>query len=49
MCAVPAASVVGEAMLALELAVAASEKFGGDSIIEVERNYQGYLASLSES
>ena len=48
-CAVPAASVVGEAMLALELAVAASEKFGGDSIIEVERNYQGYLASLSES
>lgn len=47
-CALPAAAVVGEAMVALELAVAASEKFGGDSIGELERNYRGYLASLSQ-
>jgi chorismate synthase len=44
--AVPAAGVVAEAMVALVLADAASEKFGGDSVTEVRRNLSGYLASL---
>lgn len=46
-CAVPAAGVVAEAMVALVLADAALEKFGGDSIPEVRRNYENYLSSLS--
>ena len=46
-CAVPAAGVVAEAMVALVLAEAALEKFGGDSIPEVRRNYENYLSSLS--
>jgi chorismate synthase len=45
-CVVPAAGVVGEAMLAITLASAWLEKFGGDSISEVRRNYAGYLATL---
>jgi len=45
-CAVPAASIVGEAMVALVLAQAFLEKFGGDSIKEVTRNYESYLARL---
>jgi chorismate synthase len=45
-CAVPAAAVVAEAMLALVLAEAAVEKFGGDSIDELRRNVAGYLANL---
>jgi chorismate synthase len=45
-CAVPAAAVVAEAMLALVLAEAALEKFGGDSVPEVRRNLTGYLESL---
>ena len=45
-CAVPAASVIGEAVVALEIANAFLEKFGGDSIEEVKRNYQGYLQYL---
>jgi chorismate synthase len=45
-CVVPAAGVVGEAMLAITLASAWLEKFGGDSISEVRRNYEGYLATL---
>lgn len=45
-CAVPAAAVVGEAMVALVLAEAAVEKFGGDSVAETRRNCDGYLASL---
>jgi chorismate synthase len=44
-CVVPAAGVVGEAMLALVLAEAMIEKFGGDNISETMRNYQNYLAS----
>jgi chorismate synthase len=44
--AVPAAGVVAEAMVALVLADAASEKFGGDSVTETRRNLAGYLASL---
>ena len=45
-CAVPAAGVVAEAMVALVLADAAVEKFGGDSVEETRRNLQGYLASM---
>jgi chorismate synthase len=45
-CAVPAAGVVGEAMMALVLADVFLEKFGGDSLSEVRRNFEGYLAYL---
>jgi chorismate synthase len=45
-CVVPAAGVVGEAMLAISSAGAWLEKFGGDSMSEVRRNYEGYLATL---
>ncbi|GAA4094477.1 chorismate synthase [Actinomadura miaoliensis] len=45
--AVPAAGVVAEAMVALVLADAALEKFGGDSAEETARNAQGYLSSLA--
>ncbi|MDE3229486.1 MAG: chorismate synthase [Chloroflexota bacterium] len=45
-CVVPAAGVVGEAMLAIALADAWLEKFGGDSLSETRRNVAGYLASL---
>lgn len=45
-CAVPAAAVVAEAMVALVLAEAALEKFGGDSVGETRRNRDGYLATL---
>src|SRR6516162_4964985 len=44
--AVPAAGVVAEAMVALVLAEAATEKFGGDSVAEARRNLRGYLDSL---
>jgi chorismate synthase len=44
--AVPAAGVVAEAMVALVLADAAAEKFGGDSVEEARRNLRGYLDSL---
>jgi chorismate synthase len=46
-CAVPAAGVVAEAMVALVLADAALEKFGGDSVEETRRNYSGYLKALT--
>jgi chorismate synthase len=45
-CAVPAAAIVAEAMVALILADAAIEKFGGDSVEEVARNLSGYLSSM---
>ncbi len=45
-CAVPAAAVVAEAMVALVLAQAAVEKFGGDSVAELRRNLAGYLETL---
>lgn len=44
-CVVPAAGVVGEAMVALALADAFRQKFGGDSVSEIERNYRAYLAT----
>jgi chorismate synthase len=47
-CAVPAAGVVAEAMVALVLAEAALEKFGGDSVDETRRNVNGYLRRLEE-
>jgi len=45
-CVVPAAGVVGEAMVALELAGAYLEKFGGDSLEETRRNFDGYQKQL---
>jgi chorismate synthase len=45
-CVVPAAGVIGEAMVALTLAEAFLEKFGGDSMPELERNYRGYIDAL---
>jgi len=48
-CAVPAAGVVGEAVTALELANAYLEKFGGDSLPETKRNYEGYLKQVRKS
>jgi len=45
-CAVPAGAVVAEAMVALVLAEAATEKFGGDSVVEIRRNLAGYLENL---
>lgn len=47
-CAVPAAGVVAEAMVALVLAELALEKFGGDSLAETRRNVAAYLARLTE-
>ena len=45
-CTVPAAGVIGESMVALVLARAFLEKFGGDSLEETTRNYSGYLEQL---
>jgi chorismate synthase len=45
-CVVPAAGVVGEAMVALVLAQAMLDKFGGDSLAETRRNFQGYLEQV---
>ncbi|TET38737.1 MAG: chorismate synthase, partial [Dehalococcoidia bacterium] len=46
-CVVPAAGVIGEAMLAIVLADALLEKFGGDHLKETLRNYQGYSDSIA--
>lgn len=46
-CAVPAASVVGEAMVAITLADAFLEKFGADSLVELRRNVDGYREQLT--
>src|SRR5690606_5602636 len=45
--AVPAAAVVAEAVVAFELARAMIEKFGGDSLAEMRRNYDAYVADLA--
>jgi chorismate synthase len=45
-CVVPAAGVAAESMVALAVARLALEKFGGDSIGELHRNYEGYLAQI---
>ena len=45
-CVVPALGVIGEAVVALEIASACREKFGGDSLEEMQRNFQGYLEQI---
>jgi chorismate synthase len=47
-CAVPAAGVVVEAMVALVLARAALQKFGGDSLAETRRNIDAYRRAVAE-
>ncbi len=47
-CAVPAAGVVVEAMVALVLANSVLEKFGGDSVAETKRNLESYLAAMPD-
>jgi chorismate synthase len=47
-CAVPAASIVGEAMAAICIADALLEKFGGDSIKEVKRNFSAYIDDIAK-
>ena len=46
-CVVPAAGVIGEAVVALTLTDAFLEKFGGDSMAELERNYHSYMESIA--
>jgi chorismate synthase len=45
-CVMPAAGVVGEAMVALTIARAVLEKFGGDSAVELRRNFDGYIEQI---
>ncbi|HEY6394274.1 MAG TPA: chorismate synthase [Candidatus Binataceae bacterium] len=45
-CAIPAAAVIAESVAAFELANAFLEKFGGDSLEEIRRNYDGYLEQV---
>ncbi|MGV7852862.1 chorismate synthase, partial [Mycobacterium kansasii] len=47
-CAVPAAGVVAEAMVALVLARAVLEKFGGDSLTETRRNIEAYQRAVTD-
>jgi len=47
-CVVPAASVVGEAVAAWEIAVAFLEKFGGDSLVEIKKNFKNYKKRLQK-
>ncbi len=45
-CAIPAAAVIAESVVAFVLAQAFLEKFGGDSLVEIQRNYDGYLEQV---
>lgn len=45
-CAIPAAAVIAESVVAFVLAQAVLEKFGGDSLTEIRRNYEGYLEQV---
>lgn len=47
-CAVAAAGVIGEAVVAFELADLMIRKFGGDSLLEMKRNYEGYLKQIKD-
>ncbi len=47
-CAVPAASIIGEAVAATVIADSFLDKFGGDSVAEIKRNYRGYLKQIRE-
>ncbi len=48
-CAVPSACVIGESMVAIEIASQLKEKFGGDSLKEMKANFNNYLNSLKEN
>jgi chorismate synthase len=45
-CAIPAAAVIAESVVIFEIANAFLEKFGGDSLTEVTRNYRGYVEQV---
>jgi chorismate synthase len=45
-CAIPAAAVIAESVVAFVVADAFLEKFGGDSLVEIRRNYEGYLEQI---
>jgi len=47
-CSVPAGGIIGEAVVALELACSMREKFGGDSLEEMKRNFKGYIHHNTE-
>jgi chorismate synthase len=47
-CAIPAAAVIAESVVAFVLAQAFLEKFGGDSLTEIRRNYEGYLEQIRQ-
>ena len=47
-CAIPAAAVIAEAVVAFVIADVFLEKFGGDSLKEITRNYEGYLQQISQ-
>jgi chorismate synthase len=47
-CAVPAAGVIGEAVVAFEVAAALREKFGGDSLEEIKQNFDAYSRYVRE-
>jgi len=47
-CAVPAAGVIGESVVAVEIANAMIAKFGGDSLGEMKRNFEGYMSQIKE-
>jgi chorismate synthase len=45
-CVVPAAGVAAEAMVAVTIASLAQQKFGGDSVLEMKRNFDGYIEQI---
>jgi chorismate synthase len=47
-CAIPAAAVIAESVVTFVLAQAFLEKFGGDSLAEIRRNYEGYLEQIRQ-
>jgi chorismate synthase len=47
-CAIPAAAVIAEAVVAFVIADVFLEKFGGDSLKEIRRNYEGYLQQIAQ-
>lgn len=47
-CAIPAAAVIAECVMAFEVAKFFVDKFGGDSLLELQRNYEGYMARIRE-
>jgi chorismate synthase len=47
-CAIPAAAVIAESVVAFVVAQAFLEKFAGDSLVEMKRNYEGYLQQVEQ-